>query len=832
MDVPLNFNRQSSELNFNRQSRELEREAPAESFSLSEFAESSSAFVRRQFPIFVFILTCAIALGLVYLFTTPASYTSHAMLLIDSSKLRILQQEAPLGDIPIDTAQVETQVEILKSENIGLSVIKDLKLTEDPELAGSGGGLLGSILGLFASSVVQSDTGLTRQALATFLAKRSIMRVGRTYVLDIGYTSLNPARSANIANAIADAYIVDQLESKYQATRRASGWLQDRIKELRQQASDADRAVLDYKEKNKIVAVGGGASGGTGPRLLGEQQLEELNTQLGSARSAAEEAKARLERITEVLKKDVPEATVTDSLHSEVINRLRNNYLDMAAKEAIWSARYGPNHLAAVNLRTQMAELRRSILDELGRIAQGYKSDYEISKTRVEGLERSLQSLVADSQVINRDRLGLTDLESTAKVYHTIYDNFLQRYMEAIQQQSFPITEARVISAAAAPQHKSSPLTFIVLGIAGVIGLALSFGVALLREAVDRVFRTAHQVESKLNVRCLAVLPRLVVSSASKSKDSTAIRPVSQGGAASMIAAFASPPVTPTQLSSSSESKIRDVGLANISQLVQSDLNRNLSRKDVVHQARLDGVKRPIVPARPLMRHVVDDPLSAFAEAFRTIKVAADISGARVIGITSSVPAEGKSTVSSNLAELMAHAGKRVILLDGDLRNPSLSRALAPNSKVGLIEVLNGEVALDDAVYVDEDTSLRFLPTVLKGNFAYTNEILASDTFKSFVDGLRKDSDYVVIDLSPIAPVVDVRATTQVIDSYIYVIEWARTQINLVQHQLSSFPELHDRLLGAVLNKADVRVLARYETYYGKNYYTNYYGGQYPAKTS
>ena len=91
------------------------------------------------------------------------------MLLIDSSKVRMLQQDAPLGDIPIDTAQVETQVEILKSENIGLSVIKDLKLTDDSELTGSGGGLVGSILGLFASPKALSETGLARQALATFL---------------------------------------------------------------------------------------------------------------------------------------------------------------------------------------------------------------------------------------------------------------------------------------------------------------------------------------------------------------------------------------------------------------------------------------------------------------------------------------------------------------------------------------------------------------------------------------------------------------------------------------------------------------------------------------
>jgi polysaccharide biosynthesis transport protein len=743
------------------------------------------------------------------------------MLLIDTSNVRILQQQVPLGDVPIDTAQVETQVEILKSENIGLSVIKDLKLTEDPEFVASGGGLVGRILGLFASPKAQSETGLTRQALGTFLAKRSIVRVGRTYVLDIGYTSLNPARSATVANAIADAYIVDQLESKYQATRRASGWLQDRIKELRKQASDADRAVLDYKEKNHIVAVGGGAAGNSGPRLLGEQQLEELNTQLGSARSAAEEAKARLERITEVLKKDVPEATVTDSLHSDVINRLRNNYLDMAAKEAIWSARYGPNHLAAVNLRTQMAELRRSILDELGRIAQGYKSDYEIAKTRVEGLERNLQNLVANSQVINRDRLGLTDLESTAKVYHTIYDNFLQRYMEAIQQQSFPITEARVISAAAPVERKSSPLASTVLGIAVAIGLILSFVTALLRDAIDRVFRTSRQVEANLQTRCLAVLPLLVVSKSSKAKQSLAALAGGHRGLAGGS--------TPVPLDVSPELQIQDISLAKVSQLTQSERRRNSSKKSGIDLLDQVALKRPIVPSRPFMRQVIDEPLSAFAEAFRSIKVAADISGSRVIGITSTVPGEGKSTVASNLAELMAHAGKRVLVLDGDLRNPSLTRGLAPHSKVGLLEVLSGEVSLDDALYVDEETDLRFLPAVLGSRLVHTNEILASENFKDFVDSQRKDYDFVIVDLPPIAPVVDVRATTQIVDCYLYVIEWGRTQMNLVTHQLSGFPELQDRLLGCVLNKADVRVLQRYETYYGKNYYNNYYGGQYPS---
>jgi succinoglycan biosynthesis transport protein ExoP len=828
MDAPLNFSRQAG--------TRLEPErADDELFTISEVVERLRGLVRRQFPVFVLTIACCLALGLVYLATTPPSYTSHAMLLIDSSKLSILhqQQQTPVGDLPIDTEHVETQVEILKSENIGLSVVRELKLTQAPEFVQSGTGLLGWMIAQVVTSEEQSHTNLERIALARFLAKRSITRVAKTYVLDVGFISLNAARSAAIANAIADAYIVDQLEAKYQATKRASGWLQDRIKELRQQTSDADRAVLDYKEKNKIIAVGANSAGGA--RLLGEQQVEDLNTQLGTARAAAEEAKARLERINDVMQRDVPDASVADSLHSEVIIRLRNNYLDIAAKESIWSARYGSGHLAAVNLRTQMTELRRAIHDELGHIAESYKSDYEISKTRVVGVERELQKLVVNSQVTNRDKLGLTDLESTAKVYHSIYDNFLQKYMEAIQQQSFPLTEARVISAAAAPEHKSSPKAWFVLGLAVVIGLAASAGVAVLREAVDRVFRTVRQVEADLHAHCLAVLPKLTDSDASKKTDFRKQRPIEHAGVpadtqpASPSVSAASP--AGAKLDTRLGSQLQSLGLAKIPQITQSELRRNLSKKDYIRLSEGTISKRLIIPRQPFMRHVIDQPLSPFAETFRSIKVAADISGSRtnnkIIGLTSTVAGEGKSTVSSNLALLMAQVGKRVILLDGDLRNPSLTRVLARGAGVGLLEVLLGQVALDDAIYVDEETGLAVLPSVVDSGLANSNEVLASDAFRNFADDLRKAYDYIVIDLSPIAPVVDVRATTQIIDSFIYIVEWGKTQRSLVQHQLAGIPELHERLLGIVLNKVDVRLLQRYGEHYGKHYYARY-GSQNP----
>ena len=182
-------------------------------------------------------------------------------------------------------------------------------------------------------------------------------------------------------------------------------------------------------------------------------------------------------------------------------------FLDLAAKEAIWSARYSSTHLAAVNLRTQMVEMRRSITDELGRIAESYKSDYEIAKSRVDGAERSLQGLVTTAQSTNRDRLGLeisrVRLRSTIRCTTTSCSDTWKQFSNS------PITEARVISPAAPPDLKSGPVAWLVLGIAVLFGTAAGFGVATIREAIDRVFRTVRQVETDLQASCLAVLPKL-----------------------------------------------------------------------------------------------------------------------------------------------------------------------------------------------------------------------------------------------------------------------------------------------------------------------------------
>src|SRR5260370_28724103 len=365
---------------------------------MSALIEQLTGFIRRRYLILLIVPAAAIAFGVLYLLITPAQYTATATLLIDSSTLGVLQSQLqqPQGDLPLDTIQVGSQVEILASDKIALAVIRQLKLAVDPEF-------------------VRTGAGDESRALDEFLSHRSISRVERTYALNISYTARSPLAAAKIANAMADAYINDQLEAKRLTTSRASEWLQDRINELKAQVTTADRAVLAFKEKNNIVDFGGAnaASGaGASSRLIGEQQLFELNIQLSTARAAPTEPKARLERIEQVRKLDVGEAAVADTLRNEVITRLRNQYLDLSARESNWSLRSGSNHLAAINLRDQMEEIRRNISAELGRIAASYQSDYEIAKAREDNLDRALANLVSEGQVTNRDRLAFAERES------------------------------------------------------------------------------------------------------------------------------------------------------------------------------------------------------------------------------------------------------------------------------------------------------------------------------------------------------------------------------------------------------------------------------------
>jgi polysaccharide biosynthesis transport protein len=731
--------------------------------SLTDLYATVIGFLRRQFLVILWGLLLTIGLAAVYLFTTPPLYSAQAKLMIDTGKIQVLKQSI-LSDYPFNFPLLDGQIEILQSENFALKIIKNLHLAQDAEFIGPARGLIGIarsvISNLFPANTNEpkSASDLTLQAVRVFEDRLTVSRVGMAYVIGISFKSYDPDRAAQIVNAVADGFIDDQLEAKYQTIRGATVWLQDRLNELQSQAAAAERAVIDYKKKNNIVDTGG--------HLINEQELAQTQGALVQARAATAEAQARLDRITQVLRDDTLDpktaatATVTEALQNPVINQLRQQYLDLAQREALFSSRYGDSHLAVVNLRNRMQEIRHSIVDELKRIAGAYKSDYDIAKARENSFEQTLATTVAGSQTANKAQVESHQLESAAQTYRALYDNFQQRYMDSVQQQSLPTTEARVITRAS-QAVKSSPKSLLILAGATFGGLMLGLGLGMLREISDRVFRTGKQVEAQLQTECLAIVP--LMKQATKS----------------------APP-----------------------------------------RGKTTARSRIIAPDGSLLRSVIDAPLSPFAESIRAVKVSVDVNGAgkpnKVLGITSSHPNEGKSTIAASLAQLTADGGARVILVDCDLRKPSLSRQLVPDATRGLIDVITNKASLDKVIWSDPSTRLSFLPAGVKSHLIHTSEILASNAMKDFFARLRESYEYVIVDLSPITPVVDVRSATHLVDTFLFVIQWGKTRIDVAEHALNTARGVYDNLLGVVLNKVDLKALNRYEGH-GNYYYSSHY---------
>lgn len=780
-----------------------------ETASFEHTVSVALGLISRQYPVMIITMLLCLAIAGVYLVSAPKRFTGTAVLLMDSRKMQGLQtQVGASGDNPIDTAMVDSQVEVLKSETIASAVIKDLRLLDSPEFMREDEGLLSGVNRLFASFFPASkpaDDGLMRTAIGRIVSGLTIKRVAQSYVIEISYQSLSPDLAARIANAVAENYIIDSLESKYQASRRAAVWLQDRLKELRAQASTAERAVVDYKAKNNIVDAGG--------RLLTEQQLAEINSGLTEARGKRAEAEAKLQRISAILNADESDpqvilndlATVNDSMANPVITKLRQTYLDYAGKASDWSNRYGSTHLAVVNLRNQMREIRHSILDELRRTAEAYKSDLAIAKAREEASQKSLNDTIAVSNDTSQAQIVLRDLESNAQSARALSDNFLQLYMVSVQQQSFPMTEARVITQASelsAP--KTSPKTALVL-LAGIVGGGILAGlIAIFLEMLDRVFRTVHQVETLLQTNCLASVPIVgfgadegVNRSRNRFKDwlpfPQSKRPKSQPAASRPTAGAGQP------------GRIVEAGA--------TQLTRHGDRQLTVDDS--------------VGRFAINSPFSRFAEALRSIKLATDLnnygSPHKVVAITSALPNEGKSTVSEALAQTTAQSGLRTLLIDGDIRNPSLTHRLSHLAETGLIEVVFGKTDLQDALWVDPQTNLHFLPCVVTSRFSNSSDLLASPQMDKFFQNLREQYDRIILDLSPLAPIIDVRATGTLADSYILVIEWARSKVDVVERVIRETPMVRERLMGAVLNKVNLAAMSRYDSHNGGYYRNRYY---------
>ena len=727
------------------------------------------AVARRQWRVVAVCMGIFAILGLVYILTAVPKYTASTSVLIDRGNSQIVNQMQAnvAAALPIeDDASVLSEVELFKSDSIGLAVVDKLKLLDNPEFtspARSPISMLRSLLNFrtwFASDDVAADDldTMRHNAADKIVTDMDVDRIGRSYALSISYTSTSPELASKIATSIAEAYLVDKLNSKYDATRRASEWLQERIDELKQRALDSDLAVQKFRTAHGLLSTGGQY------QLLSDQQLSELTTQLIGAQADTARARAKYERVKSIIDNKRTDAIVTDVLDNSISNDLRKKYLEASKLEAEISARLGPDHIQAVRLRSEMAEYQRLMFEELNRIAESYQSELQVAQTREKSLQDSVTQASSVTAAAGETQVQLRELERTADTYRNLYQTFLARFQEATQQQSFPITDARIITRAQVPTAPSAPKKPLILALAMALGAAVGGGIGAFREFRDRFFRTGEQVRDVLSLEYIGHIPAVEAKEAS----SGASEPESARG---------------------------------------------------------------LQNGNGITNYVVNHPLSAFAETMRSAKIAVDMenpsSRCKVIGVISSLPGEGKSTVAINLAQLLAMQGSRTLLIDADLRNPGATRAIGRHAEQGILEALLEGKPLKDVLLLDSKTRLAFLPAVVKRRVPHSSDLLSSSIMVNLLEELKVHFDYIVLDLPPLGPVVDARAVSPMLDASLAVIEWGRTSRRVVRTTFAVQPELMEKCIGVVLNKVDTEKLKLYRSYGSGEYYYNRYSAYY-----
>jgi succinoglycan biosynthesis transport protein ExoP len=728
--------------------------------------------VLRRARLIALAVAVSVALGVAYLvFATPI-YTAMTQILLDEDLSRYAEEAdtTPQSSQQVDM-RIASAIEILKSGRLALRVVDSLDLSGNETIlnppqspAAIAKGFVKSLTAFGSSEPAPSAEaeaqGRRQKAAAMLQQALGVERVARSSVVAVSFRSPDPQLSAAIAKGYAEAFFAEQLNANVDASEKASAWLQERLADIQDRSQAAALEVERYRSENGLTAARG--------ELMSEQQLADLNSQLIVAQADAASASARYNQFRAIVEQG-PERAVANATiparqgDSTIVQELRGRYNGVVKREAEITRDFGTDHPQAAALRTEKDDLAGQIYQELQQLTASYRNEHDVARSREASLRENIAKITGSNAEANRSSVHLRALEQKAAALKSLSEAYLGRYEQAAQQQSFPIAKARVISDAGVPTAASSPSKTIVIGLSLVLGLMGGGALTFLQEMRERSFRVGNDIRAVLGLRPLGYLP-----------------------------------------------------------LVGAQKGR-VPREESAEEG-------DVIPFERMTRIVLDAPGSAFAETLRHARLACDMMlpgrECRVIGMVSALPQEGKSTVAINFAALLAASGKRTLLIDADLRRPSLTAMLKPAPQAGLVEVLLGQAAWKQAIKVDRRSKLAVLPAGARaggGGIHHPNELMASPGMKTLFDELRQTFDYIIVDLAPLAPVVDVKTFEPLADGFLFVVEWGKTPSPLVRDLLAAETRIEAKVVGVVLNKTDMTALPRYSDFGAAEKYRSLY---------
>lgn len=494
---------------------QLESERDDEQFDLRDAVN----FLWRRWKFIAAIVAVAILIGAIQLIRSTPIYTATAQVLLDPRRLKAPGDDAIMSDEYLTMPAFESQIAIVRSTTLLRRVVDREQLVpkdegdSDASVAkdqNAGNSPLGRLFSIWQSS--NKDARLDNpvyppkvlEAVEGLRGATSVMRVGNSHIMAITFAASEPVRAARFANAIADAYIIDKLDARYEAARRSSAWLSDRLTELRKQVRDSEAAVAKFRTDHNLLQ-------GTANVTLNQQQLNDLNGRLVGARTEMAEKKSRLDLLNSIQSKGGNILSLLPDLvkDSPVVATLRAQEAGIAQREADLLARYGDRHPLVINVRAERRDVESHIAAEIRKLAANVKNDYEISKARAESLEQSLRQVTGQSDLANSDVVTLRELERTAAVNKTMFEEFLQRSKVTQEQATFEVRDARIITPALPPGGPTYPNKSKVMAVSVMLGLIVGVAAAFGKEMLNSGFTTPRQVEDMLGLPLLTSVSRI-----------------------------------------------------------------------------------------------------------------------------------------------------------------------------------------------------------------------------------------------------------------------------------------------------------------------------------
>lgn len=476
--------------------------------------------------IIVICTVVALVIGFLAVSQLKPSYRTSGKVLFEAKRANITDMEDVVVGPDYSRDSLVNEVQILSSTNLIDRVVEKLNLERYPEFNPSLRGedksmaaILRSLLNwrTYISPSLLADLGIIppsepafvdeavrerRKRLAVIsnvLDGLSLQPIPNSRVIQVSFEGSRPDLTARIVNTIAEQYIVDQLEAKLTATRRASEWLAERTDELGDRLREAELEV--EQARAELTTDSGQTSEVT------RQQLSQINSALTAARAQRAQLEVQYKSVADALNNEnVDLGAVTMFRNSPVIQQLRREESDLRSRDASLAA-LASGHPRRQEIAVSLREVRSNIREEAQRIATALQSSLEDALNGETRLEEEIGELEATEQEQRRGEIRLRQLERQAQANRVLYETFLARLQETSQQESLQTSDVRILTPAEVPNSPVATAKNRILAMALILGGGLGVGVVFLLDRLNNTFRGVDQVQSFTGLPVLASLP-------------------------------------------------------------------------------------------------------------------------------------------------------------------------------------------------------------------------------------------------------------------------------------------------------------------------------------